>query len=177
MATSTKNDDTVQQLQKYVLKGAEKMQSAATYVLDNYDQFPDKADNYYRRFQKKVKQNYRKANNVAYKAKNKPGDLTFMETIVLFVVVVGGGAILLQQVLSFYQNNLPRLMSGMIKFLVFLIIPLIATAATFFGMFLEHKHRLYPDVVEWLQDAADVIIGLIRKVRLLVSQSKQTERM
>ncbi len=82
----------------------------------------------------------------------------FFQRLTLYqAIAVAVGALLIWTLLTNFlvktwQKNAPGLFLAFIKFIIYVMIPLIAVASAIFGMWLEHKYEKFADFRDFVLD-------------------------
>jgi len=78
--------------------------------------------------------------------------LTLREAVIWASIFVGILVLVSQLLIGFWQRYLPSALIGLVRFLVYIIIPIVFVFSTAFGMWLENKYARYEELSEWIQE-------------------------
>lgn len=90
---------------------------------------------------------------------NDPTKMTWVQAVVTSVVLLVLGIVVLQKLAAYYQENLPELLYGLVKILLFIVIPVNSVAAVILGMKLQEKYHKMNDLRALYGDAREVVWG------------------
>mmetsp|Transcript_9434 Transcript_9434/g.11748 ORF Transcript_9434/g.11748 Transcript_9434/m.11748 type:complete len:160 (-) Transcript_9434:1240-1719(-) len=107
--------------------------------------------------------------SIVHKVRHNPGSLTFVQAAILATVSVVVFSWVFGKIAVFYEEHLPEMLMGLIKFLIYFMIPLAAGLGTMFGMYLEHRYEgMYPEVVGHVENGLDYLSSWVDYFRGLV---------
>lgn len=97
------------------------------------------------------------------KTAQNPTRMSWVQALVVFGVITIIILSIIQQLSAYYQEHLPEVMSAFIKFLVYIIIPILTTLSISFGMYLERQYQKFDDLHEFYVGFRDSLASMVQR--------------
>lgn len=104
-----------------------------------------------------TKRTVNQTRSIAHKVIHNPRSLTLTQVLIVFGVLAIVGSFVIAKVASYYEEHLPEFLAGLIKFLIYLVLPLATASGCLFGMYLEHQYGIFPDTMQKLDATFDYV--------------------
>lgn len=78
-----------------------------------------------------------------------PTKLNWVQAIILFCAIAVVILLTITQLSSAWEENRPDLLAGMLKFVAYVVIPVITAGSVVFGMYLERNFQKFDDLAEF----------------------------